>query len=278
MAQTSHSKWRNIFIFVIGVLIIGNLAGIYFHAADGLGGLVFILSPVVMALALRGFAGDGWGEIGLNLGRGRVETSYTIAALLFPVVLAATVGFGLMSGQVSVTSDGLSTYLGLIAATAVPIILFAFCEEFGWRGYLDPKLADLGVSLPGRAGIVGMVWVLWHIGYIHANPDLFSTLPKLVFWPLMITSTFAMAVIYAVLRERTRSIWPAVIAHALANILTRPLVSDPVLDVNAPLIFAPRPEGLIMWVSLALVATLVWRWHQSVETRSTSPAVNSTKP
>src|SRR5207247_5450223 len=39
-------------------------------------------------------------------------------------------------------------------------IIFTFGEEFGWRGYLLPRLAPLG-GVPA-AMITGIIWGLWH--------------------------------------------------------------------------------------------------------------------
>ena len=39
-------------------------------------------------------------------------------------------------------------------------MIFTFGEEFGWRGYLLPRLAPLGGI--SAAIITGVIWGLWH--------------------------------------------------------------------------------------------------------------------
>lgn len=105
---------------------------------------------------------------------------------------------------------------------ASPLLSFeAFGEEFGWRGYLFPKLIPLGA--PAAVIISGALWALWHVpGYlIYTNNGWIS------FLLFAGTATFGSALL-CWLRLRARSVWPAAIFHeaynnqgpALAGLLT----------------------------------------------------------
>ncbi len=56
--------------------------------------------------------------------------------------------------------------ISISSLTFAPIInsIFAFGEEFGWRGYLLPKLLPLGKVK--ALFISGIIWGLWHVPFI----------------------------------------------------------------------------------------------------------------
>jgi membrane protease YdiL (CAAX protease family) len=56
----------------------------------------------------------------------------------------------------------MGSLLAILTFVGVPIgTLLAFGEEFGWRGYLLPKLLPLGEVK--AALIVGLIWGPWHL-------------------------------------------------------------------------------------------------------------------
>ena len=99
----------------------------------------------------------------------------------------------------------------LLAAIVTTPILFG--EEFGWRGYLQPRL------FPGRpvvaAMATGFIWAIWHYpltlrGYNYPDQPV---LGSLLFIPL----TMLMSYLFDWFRRRTGSIWTASLAHAATN-------------------------------------------------------------
>ncbi|WP_394177301.1 type II CAAX prenyl endopeptidase Rce1 family protein [Yoonia maritima] len=248
--------WRNLILYILLVLAVGNFGGANFHNWDGLGGLIFILSPVVIALGLRTFAGDGWGDAGF-VPRGGVMP-YLIAAVIFPLAMVAAIALGSLAGQVTVLPNAWSEMQVVFTAASLGILFYAICEEIGWRGYLDPRLAALGVGPLLRILITTVVWGLWHIGYISAQ-DEYMHVPLHIFVPLNVLAMLCMTTIYAALRAASSSFWPAAIAHGIANILAWPLIGGTVISEADSLVFAPRPEGLIVLAVLAIFAILTAR-------------------
>lgn len=106
----------------------------------------------------------------------------------------------------------LTQLAGLLPAVLVNA-LPALGEELGWRGYLLPRLLPLG---RGRALLLsGVVWGLWHtpivlLGYDYPRQPVLGVL-------LMVGSTVTFGMLFGWLRLRSRSIWPAVLAHAALN-------------------------------------------------------------
>jgi membrane protease YdiL (CAAX protease family) len=91
--------------------------------------------------------------------------------------------------------------------------IFTFGEEWGWRGFLLPKLLPLG---QWQALIwSGTLWGLWHAPVVLLGYD-YPFHPKL---GLLFMTVFC--VIYGILlgwlRLATASIWPAVFAHGATN-------------------------------------------------------------
>jgi len=264
MADNRPARLRNIAIFVAVSLGIGNLGGWFFNAGEGLGRLVFILTPSLTPLLLRAFAGDGWGDAGFRPGFRRSPRAWAIALLLYPAIFALSLGLGVTLGAVHVAPGALARLPALVLAALPGALLLASLEEVGWRGYLDPRLEALGLRAPARYLVVGLVWQLWHVGYLLAQPELLH-LPPFAFWPVMSLSMIAMATIYAVLRSRTGSFWPAALAHGIGNALAWPFLLGGLVELDQPALFATRPEGIVVLILLSGVAIALARGARSNE-------------
>lgn len=109
------------------------------------------------------------------------------------------------------------TFLLLLAYS---IILFfpAFGEEWGWRGYMMPKLMEL---MPKPVAILtgGIIWGLWHAPLTVSGHN-FGT--DYHFYPwlgilLMCVYCILMNAFLTLLTERTKSIYPASFCHMVNN-------------------------------------------------------------
>jgi membrane protease YdiL (CAAX protease family) len=184
--------WTLLVLFVIGQsseedrqaagLQLGNKA---WGVRLGLGVVAFFLLQAALNALL-----------GLGQWQGPVERIYGLAVLerLYP--LALMLAFGL-------------------AVTGVPLsgLAVVFGEEYGWRGFLQDELDNLGRRW--AALLIGLIWGVWHVPLIlsgvHTYPP---TLPGLglgviffVLWGILQS--------YAVLK--TRSIWITAFLHGLVN-------------------------------------------------------------
>jgi membrane protease YdiL (CAAX protease family) len=250
-----------VLIYAVGVLVLSTLGGLVMASSPdpetSAGALLFVLSPLLLAVGLRTIGREGWADAGLRLGRERGW--YAVALLLFPVLFAAPVVLGAVVGDAHLAPGAAERFAALFATGLVARMTFAAFEEFGWRGYLEPRLAALGVPALRRHLAVGVLWAVWHVPYIVAFGDGYTQVPLAVQIPTFSVAVLAMAVIWGVARDRTGSVWPAVLGHGMANAVAWPLLSADVVVIDTPLLFGARPEGLVVLPLLILTAVVVYR-------------------
>ena len=228
--------WRNLLLYTVGVMTLA--------VADS-GGLFFIAGPILMAILLRSLGGDGWQDAGLRLGS---LPWYLFALLLFPVTVGLILGIGVITGTILFSGS-----LGALVSAAVngltSALIFAMFEEWGWRGYLEPRLARLGLPDLRRHLLVGLIWAVWHIPYILQTPG-YIALPPALYALLMVGGFLAMAVVYGQLRKASGTVWTAVLAHGLGNAIAQPLLLGGMAKFQWPALIAVRYENLffiVLW-------------------------------
>ncbi|MFD0891092.1 CPBP family intramembrane glutamic endopeptidase, partial [Streptosporangium algeriense] len=164
---------------------------------------------------------------------------------------------------------------GALAATQIAFAVLlaplvnlipAFGEEWGWRGWLLPRLMPLGTW---RAVLVsGVIWGAWHApltlrGYNY---------PELGAWaaPFFVVFCVAFGALLGWLRLRSGSVWPAVVGHGSLNASggLMLLVGD---AAHPPSLVLAGITGL---VGSALLAVLSFLLFTRVPVRTAVPAPN----
>ncbi len=93
-----------------------------------------------------------------------------LGAVLVPMALILILVGVVTATNISEAAPGKpwGTLLAILTFAGVPIgAALAFGEEFGWRGYLLPKLLPLGEVK--AAVIVGLIWGPWHLPVLIAG-------------------------------------------------------------------------------------------------------------
>ncbi len=243
--------------------------------------LLLLVGPVMWAPAMahaltRLLTREGWGDTRLRP-RIRQGWAYYLAAWCGPAVLtvAGLVVYFLLFPRYYDTElttlremlEGTPVDLGevniwlVVAAQVLQGLLIApllngvatFGEEFGWRGYLQPKLLALGLR-PRRAMVLmGLIWGVWHwpvilMGHNYGldYPGAPWLGPLAMVWFTLIVGTFL-----GWLAFKARSVWPAVIGHAALNGMANLGVVFVQGDPN-PLL-GPLPVGLVGGLPFAAV-------------------------
>lgn len=104
----------------------------------------------------------------------------------------------------------------ILTLTVVPIINFipAFGEEFGWRGYLLPKLMPLGRK---KALIIsGVIWGFWHLPFVFLID--YGNYPDKIAGGLVFTALITLLGIYiGALALKNKSTFLASYIHGVFN-------------------------------------------------------------
>jgi len=183
--------------------------------------LMFVPGLVAAAILFRrreDFRAIGWG-----VGPWR----YWLVAILLPTIailiaVAVSLHFGYAApaplstpaGSLIVHPAKLLKNMLIYLVISLPL---AFGEEFGWRGYAQPRLIRQFGLIAGLLAL-GIVWGLWHtpIYYVmHVYPD-HPFLGPFVMTPI---DNILVVVPMAWLYIRSRSIWVPTFTHAFADIL-----------------------------------------------------------
>ncbi len=235
---------------------------------------VFLMwPPAVGAYVARRWVERGsFADAGLRVGPKR----YIVIAWLLPTVLTGLAmvlsvplypfdpSFETLRQAFEQAGQTPPASLALIAAAqlafaltlAVPInAIFAFGEEFGWRGYLQPRLMALLGYWPGLIAH-GAIWGFWHapliflIGYNYPGHPWLGV-------PLFVIAGVLLGMVFGWLRLASDSVVPPTVAHASLN-----------ATAGLPLLLLrgvdPAVGGVIYspvgWVVLAgTIVVLMWR-------------------
>jgi membrane protease YdiL (CAAX protease family) len=211
------------------------LGGITAPASVALMATVYMWAPALGNLLTRWITREGLQNIGLkaNFRRG---WPLWIAAWVLPAlltILGLVIYFLILPQYYDPNLTMLRKAIGglaidpwaVVALQIVQAILLApiingistFGEEFGWRGYLLPKLLPLGSRK--AVLVLGVIWGAWHwpltvqghnYGFGYFGAPWTGMLTMLVF-------TTVLGIFLAWVTLRSGSIWPAVIGHAAVN-------------------------------------------------------------
>lgn len=246
-------EWRPIIVFVVLAYALAWLAALPLWLGGGLRDPLFgvyavlmMFTPAVAALIVSRFV-DRPASIPRELGLVQVRPVgrfllYLGLGLVVPVVLV--MGALIVGSWLGVYPADFENFSGFEAALreqteavgtpmpAIPIGILvaaqffnifigtiintvpALGEELGWRGWLLPRLMPLGA--PAAIVVSGVVWGLWHaplilLGYNY--PDGPGWLGVLA----MCGMCMVFGGVFAWLRLRSDSVWPAALAHGALN-------------------------------------------------------------
>ena len=152
---------------------------------------------------------------------------------------------------------------GILIAPIVNLIP-VFGEEFGWRAYLLPKLIPLGERQAYL--LTGLIWGVWHAPVILMGYNYGLDYPGAP-WAgalMFIWVSFVMGTFFGWLSLRGKSVWPAVIGHAVLN-GTASAAALFTLEGANPLL-GPLMVGVIGSLGFTLMA--VWIFLRGVPDQS----------
>jgi len=156
-------------------------------------------------------------------------------------VVASLVIFPIL-GALAVFGSGVGWKLPDVGIdTVIAIIVIAFGEELGWRGFAYPRVrSGMGAAPAGLA--VGALWAVWHLpGYaVGVGVAEGASVWLFGFWVIAASLVFA-----AFIEISPRSTWYAIALHAGANatFAVMPITSE-AADSSGPLLWMAGLAGL----------------------------------
>lgn len=188
-----------------------------------------MLTPAIASLLTRRITKEGMANSLLRLNiSGNVK--YYLLAVALPIIYAAVTDVlnVLVMGE-KFDLNAAFEYAGVSAVGYTAVIFFNIAisfatlpiylgEELGWRGYLFPKLKTV-MNRPAAYIVGGIIWGAWHspaiIGGHNFGKD-YAGYPYVGILT-MCFSCIAVGIIFTWLTEKTNSVYPAAIAHAVNN-------------------------------------------------------------
>lgn len=240
--------------------------------------VVYMGAPALAHIFTRLVTHEGWSNMNLRPNFRKGWRYWLMAWLLPPlfILIGAAIFFVIFPQHFDAT---LATLQGMIALSPTPLpftalglllvqlgagilvspivnSLFTFGEEFGWRAYLQPKLMVLG---PRKAMLLmGVIWGVWHWPVIFMGYEYgFEYWGAPVVGPLLFCYiTFGLGIILGWAAWRAKSVWPAVIGHAMINGVAA-ISALITLGKPNPLL-GPMPIGLIGSLGVAIPALVLF--------------------
>jgi membrane protease YdiL (CAAX protease family) len=213
--------------------------------------------PAIAAIVVRKWiTREGFKDAGLrfNFRAGWADYLWAVLAPLaggvITVLVAATAGADVLNLSAISATDIVSWLVGSLLWT--PIL---FGEEFGWRGYLQQRLA------PGRLLLaalwMGLIWGIYHYAHVLSGISMSANPLALLIYPFYCIMG---SIILGWLRDKRQSVWPACLAHVVGNVIVSGITAKLLPDVSdiSVFVFTLIGEAVVALV-LVLSRRVPWR-------------------
>jgi uncharacterized protein len=147
--------------------------------------------------------------VSLRLLRKEKNLSYSLFGTSIKWSLMMLVTPILLLGIFGVNNESGSNihYYGLIGG--IGTFIYCFCEEIGWRGYLQDELKS--IKEWQRVLIIGFLWYLWHLSFISNQ----NFIDNIQFLGYMILGSWGLGKVI----DSTKSIIAVTCFHMIINII-----------------------------------------------------------
>ncbi len=163
-----------------------------------------MLAPTVGAVLACVF---GPGVIRFGMPSWWLLAAFLPAVLVFLITLVAAP----VSAAVMFHPDQVGALLLMAVPQSLLGCIFALGEEIGWRGFLWP-LMRRRLSFLASTAIMSLVWWIYHAGLTFAG--WYGFIGGI---PAFTVGLLGFVLFVGVLTERSRSVWPSVLAHGSWN-------------------------------------------------------------
>ena len=147
-------------------------------------------------------------------------------------------------------------------ATLIMRIATALGEEIGWRGFLVPELAKQ-MSFTKLSVLSGIIWAAWHaplLLFADYNAGTNRLYAMACFAVMIVASSF----IFAWLRLKPGSLWPAAVLHASHNLFVQ-TVFDSMMRNTGKTFWYTTEFGVALALVTVCFAAYFWTRRAEVE-------------
>ena len=249
--------------------------------AQGPGQLLWLVMPLLSAMLLRTFKGDGWEDFGFQMMLKKNAGWYALSLVVFPFCAIFTIIIGLIIGVTTIPEYSpaiIRLFLKSVFLGLFPSFFKNVFEEFAWRGYLAPRISTLGMNdLAGHA-LVGVVWAAWHVPYYlffldRASFTAYTSLSFTTFFPMLFAGVLAMSFVYGEIRLMTHSVWPLLLLHTVSNAIGSPLLLNGLIrmEPGAEVFVSPAPGSVTSIMVYCAIGTALYRFRTFHECKKNFP-------
>ena len=128
------------------------------------------------------------------------SVKWSLIMCIIPIVLLAIIG-------VNNDKNDNTHYYGLLAG--ISTFIYCYCEEMGWRGYLEEELK--GFAELKRIVIIAVLWYVWHLSFLR-NHDIVQ---NLTFFGWLLLGSWGIGKVV----QLTKSIFAAACFHMIINVV-----------------------------------------------------------
>jgi len=226
----------------------------------GLLSMLGTFGPAIAAIVVRKWiTREGFKDAGLRLNL-KAGWKYYLVAFLFPLVtVPIALGVAALYGAAitGLSAESLATIIPLFVVSIFLSLLY-FGEEFGWRGYLQNRIA------PGKpllaALLTGLIWGIWHFAIVISGISLSGNLVALLVYPI---DCFLGSIFFGWLFTKGQSIWPVCLAHAVGNTVVTGVMAMLLPDVPQLVSWAVFTLAGYAVIALVLVISRQVKWREA---------------
>lgn len=131
----------------------------------------------------------------------------------------------IISGNMDVLMNAVFSVFGIVSAFLT--VVMYFCEEYGWRVYLQDKLQR---RFGKRIGVVilGVLWCCWHLLWWSARIDIHCMVEVfIVGLPVAIGCSAFFGYIYI----KTKNVWLCAIGHGIYNVMGTGMLDNKMYNI-----------------------------------------------
>ena len=207
----SSTETKEIIIFSIITIILSSLICFFsYELANPNLSILTVFTPSIVALILTAINS---GKEGLS----ELLVKQTVQKTAAKWFILSVIGIPILAFLAILTSLSFDlSRFGLRTTQLMPqiilIVFIAIGEEYGWRGYLLPRLIKK-LNVFYSSILLGLIWGLWHFPAYLIGKGVPLELDFLVFLLWIVLGTLFISWIY----YYTRSVLTSILAHISAN-------------------------------------------------------------